>query len=91
MRMRNQGISKMEGVKTATIEPNGQVGYELKEDAKPLTVGEFKQLMNQHFQKLSALNQSMFSPDVPTQQGTSNNLNIFQEIYSQQQNPKYLQ
>jgi uncharacterized membrane protein YcaP (DUF421 family) len=41
MRMRNQGISKIEDLKTATIEPNGQLGYELKEDAKPLTVGEF--------------------------------------------------
>jgi uncharacterized membrane protein YcaP (DUF421 family) len=92
MRMRNQGISKIEDLKTATIEPNGQLGYELKEDAKPLTVGEFKKLMNQHFQKLSALNQSMSSPDATTQQGTSNNPNIFQEIDGQQQqNPKYLQ
>jgi uncharacterized membrane protein YcaP (DUF421 family) len=37
MRIRNKGISKMDDVKTATIEPNGQLGYELKEDAKPLT------------------------------------------------------
>lgn len=46
MRLRNQGISKIEGVKTATIEPNGQLGYELQENAKPLTVGDFKKLMN---------------------------------------------
>ena len=91
MRMRNQGISKIEDLKTATIEPNGQLGYELKEDAKPLTVGEFKQLMNQHFLKLSPLNQSMSLPDATTQQGTSNTPNIFQEIDDQQQNPKDLQ
>ncbi len=46
MRLRNQGISKIEDVKTATIEPNGQLGYELQENAKPLTVGDFKKQMN---------------------------------------------
>ncbi|RSL30783.1 DUF421 domain-containing protein [Salibacterium salarium] len=45
MRLRQQGVSKLEDVKTATLEPNGQLGYELKEDAKPLTVGKFKQMM----------------------------------------------
>jgi uncharacterized membrane protein YcaP (DUF421 family) len=42
MRLRNQGISNIEDVKKATIEPNGLLGYELQEDAKPLTIGEFK-------------------------------------------------
>jgi len=67
------------------------LGYELKEDTKPLTVGEFKQLTNQHFLKLSPLNQSISSSDTTTQQATGNNPNIFQEIDDQQQqNPKYL-
>jgi uncharacterized membrane protein YcaP (DUF421 family) len=39
MRLRNKGITKLEDVKFATIEPNGQLGYELEGDAKPLTVG----------------------------------------------------
>jgi len=45
MRLRQQGISKISDVKTATLEPNGQLGYELVEDAKPLTVREFKKMM----------------------------------------------
>lgn len=45
MHMRQQGISNVSDIKNATIEPNGQLGYELKSDAKPLTVGEFKKLM----------------------------------------------
>ncbi|MGY4690885.1 DUF421 domain-containing protein [Salibacterium sp. K-3] len=45
MRLRQQGISKISDVKTATLEPNGQLGYELIEDAKPLTVGQFKEMM----------------------------------------------
>ncbi|MFD2706700.1 DUF421 domain-containing protein [Salibacterium lacus] len=45
MRLRQQGISSIADVKTATLEPNGQLGYELVEDAKPLTVGQFKEMM----------------------------------------------
>ncbi|WP_342719399.1 YetF domain-containing protein [Bacillus paramycoides] len=56
MRLRNKGISKIEDVKTATLEPNGQLGYELKEDAKPLTVGDLKKLIQPQF-----LNQNMMS------------------------------
>ncbi|MED3647844.1 DUF421 domain-containing protein [Halalkalibacterium halodurans] len=45
MQMRQNGISNLADIKNATIEPNGQMGYELKPDARPLTVGEFKKLM----------------------------------------------
>ena len=44
MRLRQSGIEKISDVKTATIEPNGMLGYELMEDAKPLTIGQFKML-----------------------------------------------
>lgn len=69
MRLRLQGISKISDVKTATLEPNGQLGYELKEEAKPLTVGEFKKLINPAYLNLQSQNQE------------SNN-NIFDEITS---------
>ncbi|EPY2274000.1 DUF421 domain-containing protein [Clostridium sporogenes] len=46
-RLRQAGISSIEDVKHATIEVSGQLGYELKEDKKPLTVGEFKSLINE--------------------------------------------
>ncbi|UPJ18289.1 DUF421 domain-containing protein [Bacillus cereus] len=75
MRLRNQGISKIEDVKTATLEPNGQLGYELKEDAKPLTVGDLKKLIQPQF-----LNQNMMSNDLTDLQEKNNNSNIFQEI-----------
>ena len=45
MQLRINGISNISDVKNGTIEPNGQFGYELMPDAKPLTVGEFKKLM----------------------------------------------
>lgn len=47
MRLRTSGITKISDVKMATLEPNGQLGYELMNDAKPLTVGEFKRLMGE--------------------------------------------
>ena len=78
MRLRNQGISRIGDVKTATLEPNGQLGYELKEDAKPLTVGDLKRLIQPQFLNLNILS------DNPTDlQAKNNNSNIFQEIHAQ--------
>lgn len=83
MRLRNQGISNIEDVKTATIEPNGLLGYELQEDAKPLTKGEFKKLMNAYFSEVST--------EAAIQKEKSQKVDIFQEIEGKQQNPKFLQ
>jgi uncharacterized membrane protein YcaP (DUF421 family) len=84
MRLRNKGITKLEDVKYATIEPNGQLGYELKDDAKPLTVGEFKKILNDY---LPAMIMSMEEKQDSAKQ------DIFQELNSskKQHNPKYLQ
>lgn len=46
VRLRQLGISKISDVKTATLEANGELGYELQYDARPLTIGEFKKMMN---------------------------------------------
>lgn len=70
MQLRQQGIKKMSDVKTATLEPNGQLGYELIPDSQPLTVGEFKKLMNQ----------LGYTFPVQTPQPTVNNTNLFEEI-----------
>lgn len=70
MRLRTIGIARISDVKMATLEPNGQLGYELMDDAKPLTVGEFKNLMG-----LMLLN----SPKQQVQQNEHSN-DIFQEI-----------
>lgn len=86
MRLRNQGVAKLEHVKSATIEPNGQLGYELKESEKPLTIGEFKNLMNLYFPHLAQ--QLENSP--PSDTGTQKDL--FQEInYPKTDTPRYLQ
>ncbi|MBU8756975.1 MULTISPECIES: DUF421 domain-containing protein [Priestia] len=90
MRLRNQGVSNIQDVKTATIEPNGQLGYELQEDAKPLTIGDFKQLMQLYMPAGSQTNTS--STNEKNQLASNSSSDIFQEInQSHKQNPKYLQ
>ncbi|VTR61599.1 Protein of uncharacterised function (DUF421) [Actinobacillus pleuropneumoniae] len=49
MKLRQQGISKLSDVKTATIEPNGQLGYELQDYAKPVTLLQLEQLLSRYF------------------------------------------
>ncbi|WP_084134735.1 DUF421 domain-containing protein [Paenibacillus harenae] len=46
MRLRQNGISNISDVKFATLEPNGQVGYELMRHAKPVTIGELERILN---------------------------------------------
>ncbi|MCM3412688.1 DUF421 domain-containing protein [Metabacillus litoralis] len=87
MRMRNQGISKIGDVKTATIEPNGLLGYELKDNAKPLTVGEFKKLLDTYFRTQNVdQNRTQNLPSEKKQE------NIFEEINNlrPQEHPDYL-
>ncbi|WP_233531204.1 DUF421 domain-containing protein [Paenibacillus alkalitolerans] len=45
MRLRQKGGANISDVKTATVEPNGQVGYELMRHAKPVTIGELERLL----------------------------------------------
>jgi uncharacterized membrane protein YcaP (DUF421 family) len=45
MRLRQVGITTLSDVKFATLEPHGQVGYELMPHAKPVTVGELERLL----------------------------------------------
>lgn len=46
MRLRQHSIGSFQDVKIATIEPNGELGYELMRHAKPVTIGELEQLLS---------------------------------------------
>ncbi|MCM3690911.1 DUF421 domain-containing protein [Neobacillus niacini] len=85
MRLRNHGISKIADVKIATIEPNGLLGYELNDNAKPLTVGEFKQLLDLYFPLIQGAKDA-------TQNKSQEKGNIFEEIKERkpQDHPDYL-
>jgi uncharacterized membrane protein YcaP (DUF421 family) len=47
MRLREKGISHVSDVQTATIEINGELGYELKRQAQPFTNGEMEKLLSE--------------------------------------------
>ncbi|NPC93949.1 DUF421 domain-containing protein [Bacillus sp. WMMC1349] len=60
MRLRTQGISKMSDVKHATLESNGQIGYELIDDAKPFTLGEYKKFLQGQLGTQDKLQNNLF-------------------------------
>lgn len=50
-RLRQEGINKVENIKKATIEPNGELGYELTKSAQPITVEDMQFILNKMFNK----------------------------------------
>jgi uncharacterized membrane protein YcaP (DUF421 family) len=74
-RLRQAGISSIEDVKHATIEVSGQLGYELKDNKKPLTQEDFINLMSQ----LSQM-QAMITSNTTPQPNQNQKSNIFDEI-----------
>ncbi|WP_291637977.1 DUF421 domain-containing protein [Clostridium sp.] len=77
IRLRLAGISSIEDVKYATIEVSGQIGYELKDNKKPLTQEEFLKLMSE----ISQL-KAVVGNYINTQTNQEQNNNIFEEINS---------
>lgn len=72
-RLRQNGVSSIKDVKTATIEVSGQIGYELKDDKKPLTKEDFITIMaeiSQHNQLMAGYRKTQ----------KSNSDSIFHEV-----------
>lgn len=78
-RLRQSGIPSIDDVKYATIEVSGQIGYELKENKKPITKEEFDLLMKEivHLKHLMGMNTT---PQWNENQGN----NIFTEMKSKE-------
>jgi uncharacterized membrane protein YcaP (DUF421 family) len=74
-RLRQAGISSIEDVKHATIEVSGQLGYELKDNKKPLTQEDFIKLMSEMSQVKAMIGNNIKSKSNQNQQN-----NIFEEI-----------
>lgn len=74
MKLRLQGISKISDVKTATIEPNGQLGYELMDSAKPVTVSQLESLLSKYFNGIEDGSKAV-NPNLSNQETT-----LFNEI-----------
>lgn len=74
-RLRQAGISSIEDIQYATIEVSGQLGYELKNNKKPLTQEDFSRLINE----ISQMKAIIMNNTTPQQSQTQKN-NIFEEI-----------
>ena len=78
-RLRQSGITSIEDIKYATIEVSGQIGYELKEDKKPITKVEFNILIKE----IADIKKSMgLKPVSQARENDSNN--IFHEVKTKQ-------
>ncbi|KYN76311.1 hypothetical protein A0J52_15100 [Clostridium sporogenes] len=75
-RLRQAGISSIEDVKYATIEVSGQLGYELKNNKKPITQEDFIKLMSE----VSQMKTMIINNTTPK---LNEKNNIFQEINSE--------
>ncbi|MFD0959288.1 DUF421 domain-containing protein [Paenibacillus chungangensis] len=62
MRLRQKGIANIGDVRTATAEPNGQIGYELMPHAKPVTVRDLERMLG--LKAGTATNQNMLFREV---------------------------
>lgn len=88
MRLRQKGIKHLSDVKSATIEANGELGYELQPDLEPLSVGEFQRVMK-------ALAPSLFQALQTEKPSEATSHNLFDDIEPSnainEPHPKHLQ
>ncbi|ETT39481.1 hypothetical protein C161_04816 [Paenibacillus sp. FSL R5-192] len=83
MHMRQHGITRVDDLETATVEPNGQLGYVLKRHARPVTIGDLEEILRSY-----AITGSGPATGEHPQQDNSNNSSthsdnssdIFQEV-----------
>ena len=91
MHLRQAGIRSVNDLETATVEPNGQLGYVLKPEARPVTVKDLEQLLQSYgltrsskelplFEQLSEEKQSKGSANRGSED--ENSANIFEEVSS---------
>ncbi len=103
IQLRQKNVNKLTDVQWATLEPNGQVGFILKEEAQPVTKQEFQQLSQKIQQLQQALGYMAPASDVHTasneqskQQSAnaSSKGNIYKEVKENEHEikpPKHLQ
>ncbi|MBT2284283.1 DUF421 domain-containing protein [Paenibacillus polymyxa] len=84
MHMRQNGITSVDDLETATVEPNGQLGYVLKRHARPVTVGDLEEILRSY----AITGSSPVTGEHPKQQDNSskssthsdNSSDIFREV-----------
>ncbi|MBD8839275.1 MULTISPECIES: DUF421 domain-containing protein [Paenibacillus] len=83
MHMRQNGITSVDDLETATVEPNGQLGYVLKRHARPVTIGDLEEILRSY----AITGSNPATGEHPQQDNSSkpsthsdNSTDIFQEV-----------
>lgn len=93
MKLRQGNVASVSDLQWATLEANGQVGYQLKPEAQPVTKKEFEQL-RQDIQKLVLLLEPRLTPILQNQPQQERKEDIFKEVSMKSHEnppPKHLQ
>lgn len=92
MTLRQKNVTTFADVKLATLEPNGQLGLSLVQDAQPVTKKEFNQLLQMLAMNNAHLNQ--LNTQIMNTQNTRQGNNIFTEVKKEKHkntSPDFLQ
>jgi len=90
MKLRQSSVSSLKDVKYATLEPNGQIGFELKENKKPATKEDISSIMQeiQHLKQLMGINPMNQTTNNEQTMPTSSETTIFTEVVKNKHNPQ---
>ncbi|MFP7298037.1 DUF421 domain-containing protein [Neobacillus niacini] len=93
MNLRQQNVGKISDVEWATLEPNGTVGFILKDESQPVTKRQFQQL-HQEILTIKKLLQPMISGQLSEKSPKNIQQDLFTEIENhahESEPPKHLQ
>lgn len=93
MKLRQSNVNSISDLQWATLEANGQVGYQLKPESQPVTKKEFD-LLRQDVQKLVLLLEPRLTPILQNQTQQEDKEDIFKEVSMKTHDnppPKHLQ
>lgn len=93
MNLRQQNVGKLSDVEWATLEPNGTVGFILKEESQPVTKKQFQQLQ-QDIQVIKQFLEPMATKSLSQNLKESSQQDLFSEVEFQAHEtepPKHLQ
>jgi uncharacterized membrane protein YcaP (DUF421 family) len=98
MKLRQNSVSKISDVKWATLEPNGQLGLELKPDAQPVTKKDFEDFKQTIVNLIPSNSQLTHINEILTLINKQNKAESQEDIFAEVQNkahknapPKHLQ
>ncbi|PMC39190.1 DUF421 domain-containing protein [Bacillus sp. UMB0899] len=90
MKLRQSSVNNLNDVKYATLEPNGQVGFELKEQKKPATKEDITFLLQeiQHMKQIMGIYPLKASTNMPQKQPFSSETTLFTEVVKNKNEPE---